>query len=141
MAVILLDTHTWIWSIEGDVRRIGRKARALLARAETEDRIRVSPVSVFEIMALATSGRLRLSQPVEGWIRDSLATAGVRVAELTPAVAIDAGAIPRSALADPLDRLLVATARHLEATLLTSDAQILAYAATTRNVRGHDAAV
>jgi PIN domain nuclease of toxin-antitoxin system len=141
VAVILLDTHTWIWSVEGDVRRIGRKARALLARAEAEERIRISPVSVFEIMALATSGRLRLSQPVETWIRDSLATAGVRVAELTPAVALDAGAIPRSALADPLDRFLVATARQLQATFLTSDARILTYAAATTNVRVHDAAV
>jgi PIN domain nuclease of toxin-antitoxin system len=138
--VVLLDTHAWIWSIEGDTRRIGRRARTLLTRAEGQDRIRVSAVSLFEIMALATGGRLRLSRPAEGWIRDSLGTAGVRLAELTPAIAIDAGAIPRSALADPLDRLLVATARQLEATFLTSDAQILAYAAATRNVRVHDAA-
>ena len=138
--MVLLDTHAWIWSVEGDTRRIGRRARALLTRAEGQDRIRVSAVSIFEIMALATSGRLGLSRPAEGWIRDSLGTAGVRLAELTPAVAIDAGAIPRGALADPLDRLLVATARQLEATLLTSDAQILAYAAATRNLRAHDAA-
>jgi PIN domain nuclease of toxin-antitoxin system len=65
----------------------------------------------------------------------------VRVAELTPAVAIDAGAIPRTALADPLDRLLVATARQLDATLLTSDLQILAYATRTKNVRARDAAL
>lgn len=138
--MVLLDTHAWIWSVEGDTRRIGRRARALLTRAEGQDRIRVSAVSIFEIMALATSGRLGLSRPAEGWIRDSLGTAGVRLAELTPAVAIDAGAIPRGALADPLDRLLVATARQLEATLLTSDAHILAYAAATRNLRVHDAA-
>jgi len=138
--VVLLDTHAWIWSVEGDTRRIGRRARALLTRAEGQDRIRVSAVSLFEIMALTTSGRLRLSRPAEGWLRDSLGTAGVRLAELTPAIAIDAGAIPRGALADPLDRLLVATARQLEATFLTSDAQILAYAATTRSVRAHDAA-
>lgn len=138
--MILLDTHAWIWGVEGDTRRIGRRARALLTRAEGQDRIRVSAVSVFEIMALATSGRLRLSRPAEGWLRDSLGTAGVRLAELTPAIAIDAGAIPRGALADPLDRLLVATARQLEATFLTSDARILAYAAATRNVRVHDAA-
>jgi PIN domain nuclease of toxin-antitoxin system len=137
--VILLDTHAWIWSVEGDTRRIGRRARALLTRAEGQDRIRVSAVSLFEIMALATSGRLRLSRPAEGWIRDSLGTAGVRLAELTPAIAIDAGAIPRGALADPLDRLLVATARQLQATFLTSDARILAYAAATRSVRAHDA--
>jgi PIN domain nuclease of toxin-antitoxin system len=137
--VILLDTHTWVWSVEGDVRRIGRRARGLLQRAEAQDRIRVSPLSVLEIMALATSGRLRLAKSAESWMRDSFATAGIRLAEVTPAIAIDAGAISRTALADPLDRLLVATARQLDATFLTSDARILDYASTTRNVRVHDA--
>ena len=137
--MILLDTHTWVWSVDGDVRRIGRRARLLLQRAEAQDRIRVSPLSVFEIMALATSGRLRLAKSAESWIRESLATAGVRLAEVTPAIAIDAGAISRTALADPLDRLLVATARQLDAAFLTSDARILDYAAATRNVRVHDA--
>ena len=137
--MVLLDTHTWIWSIEGDERRIGRRTRALLARAEAQERIRVSPVSVFEIAALHTAGRLRLSKPVEGWIRDGLAVAGVRLAEVTPGIAIDAGAIPRSALADPLDRLLVSTARQWAATLITADRQILEYATGTRSVLAHDA--
>jgi len=136
--VVLLDTHAWIWSIDGDGRRVGRRAQALLARAERQERIRVSPVSIFEIVALHTSGRLRLSRPAEGWIRDSLSAAGVRLAEVTPSIAIDAGAIPRTALADPLDRLLVATARQLDATFLTADQQILQYAGDTLNVRAHD---
>jgi PIN domain nuclease of toxin-antitoxin system len=96
-------------------------------------------LSLLEIMARATSGRLRLAKSAESWIRDSFATAGIRLAEVTPAIAIDAGAISRTALADPLDRLLVATARQLDATFLTSDARILDYASTTRNVRVHDA--
>lgn len=87
-----------------------------------------SPLSVFEIMALATSGRLRLTKSAESWIRESLATAGVRLAEVTPAIAIDAGTSSRTALADPVDRLLVATARQLDAALLTSDVRILDYA-------------
>jgi len=139
--LVLLDTHAWIWSVEGDTRRVGRKAQALLERAEVQERIRVSPVSIFEIMALHTSGRLRLSRPAEGWVRDSVSAAGVRLAEVTPAIAIDAGAIPRTALADPLDRLLVATARQLDATFLTADQQILQYARDTRNVRAHDLTV
>ena len=138
--MVLLDTYTWLWSVEGDVRRIGRRTRALLSQAERRDRIRVSPVSIFEIVALQTSGRLRLSRSAESWIRASLLAAGVRLAEMTAAIAVDAGAIPRTALGDPLDRLLVATARHLDATLLTADRQILDYASATSNVRAHDAA-
>jgi PIN domain nuclease of toxin-antitoxin system len=139
--VLLLDTHVWLWSVEGDVRRIGRRTRQALLRAESRESIRISPVSLFEVTALHTLGRVRLSRPLEQWIDEAREAAGVRIAELSPSVAIDAGSIPRDALADPLDRLLVATARRLDATLLTSDARILHYAAATRNVQVQDAGV
>jgi PIN domain nuclease of toxin-antitoxin system len=63
----------------------------------------------------------------------------VRIAELSPAIAIDAGRIPRDVLADPVDRLLVSTAREMEATFLTADDRILNYAARFRTVRTQDA--
>ena len=99
----------------------------------------VSPVSIFEVAALHTLGRLRLSRPVESWIREALEGAGLRIVPLSPEVAIDAGLIPRTALPDPLDRLLVATARDAQATNLTADDRILQYAADTSDVRAHDA--
>jgi PIN domain nuclease of toxin-antitoxin system len=139
--MLLLDTHAWIWIVEDDTRRIGRGARQALGRAETDGRVRLSPVSFFEITALCLSGRLRLSMPPHAWLDEALSPAAIRVAEVTPAVAMDAGAIPREALADPMDRLLVATARQLSATLLTADARILAYARETANVRVQDASL
>ena len=48
--MLLLDTHVWIWILAGDARRIGRRARALLTRAESRDAIRISPVTLFEVM-------------------------------------------------------------------------------------------
>ena len=133
--MLLLDTHAWVWSVENDTRRLGPRARRLVAAADLQERIRISPVSIFEIAALHTAGRLRLSTTVEPWMRQALASPGVRLAEVTPAVAFDAGAIPRTTLPDPLDRLIVATARNLGATLLTADSVILDYAAATGNVR------
>jgi PIN domain nuclease of toxin-antitoxin system len=137
--MVLLDTHVWLWSVEGDTRRIGRRARQLLSRAESREAIRVSPATLFEVAALHTLGRIRLAQAPDQWMRESLSVAGIRVAELSPAIAIDAGAIPRAALADPLDRLLVATARRLQATLLTSDTRMLDYAKKTGDVRVQNA--
>jgi PIN domain nuclease of toxin-antitoxin system len=138
--VLLFDTHAWIWTVEGDARRVGRRARRLISQAGARDAVRVSPATLFEIVALHVAGRLRLALPPEQWIAASLERFGVRLAELTRDVAIDAGFIPRTALSDPLDRLLVATARQLDATLLTGDSGVLAYAARTRNVRVHDLA-
>ena len=86
-----------------------------LSRAESGEAIRISPATIFEVAALHTLGRVRLARPIEEWIRESLQAGGIRIAELSPAIALDAGAIPRDALPDPLDRLLVATARRLQA--------------------------
>lgn len=66
--------------------------------------------------------------------------APVRIAEVSPAVAMAAGRISGEVLADPMDRFLVATAHEIEATLLTADERILGYAARTRMVRTEDAA-
>jgi len=137
--VLLLDTHVWIWILAGDARRIGRRARALLTRAESRDAIRISPVTLFEVMALHAAGRLQLTRPPDEWIRQAMASAPVRIAELSASIAIDAGRISRDVLADPMDRLLVATAAELEATLLSADARILQYGLRTRMLRTADA--
>jgi PIN domain nuclease of toxin-antitoxin system len=137
--VVLLDTHVWLWSVHGDKGRIGRRTRQVLSRAESRDAIRVSVATLFEVTALHALARIRLTRSPEQWIRESFETTGIRIAEMSTAIAIDAGGIPRSALADPLDRILVATARHLDATFLTSDARILDYGSKTGDLRVHDA--
>jgi PIN domain nuclease of toxin-antitoxin system len=136
--VLLLDTHICIWSAEGDQRRLGSRTRQLLRRAESRDAVRISPITIFELTALHAQGRLRLTRPIQQWIDQYLSQPGVRLAECSAAVAIDAGAIPRSALADPVDRLLVATARQHDGALVTCDTQILDYAARHRTVQTHD---
>lgn len=136
--MLLLDTHVCIWSAEGDDRRLGPRTRRLLRHAESRDAVRISPVTLFELTALHTQGRLRLSRTLEQWVNDYLSVSGVRIAELSPAIAVDGGAIPRAALADPIDRLLVATARQHGATFLTCDEQILDFAKTRGAVTVHD---
>jgi PIN domain nuclease of toxin-antitoxin system len=137
--VLLLDTHVLIWSVSGDERRLGRRTRSLLARAESRGELRVSALTLFEVTALHTLGRLRLRQDAERWLRDTLDLTGVRIVELSFDAAVDAGSIPRTGLEDPIDRLLVATARQVNATFVTSDARILNYATTQSDLRAHDA--
>ena len=54
-------------------------------------------------------------------------------------IAVDAGMVPALALADPIDRCLVATAREYEVPLMTADRRILDYAANTGLLRIIDA--
>ena len=69
--MLLLDTHAWIWSAEGDTRKIGQRARRLIERAAAHDQIRVSPATIFEVTALSVAGRLRLAGSVEQWIDEA----------------------------------------------------------------------
>ncbi len=140
MRALLLDTHAWIWAA-GDAPALGAKARRLLSRTAAAGGLYVSSASMFEITALHTAGRLLLTRPVERWLRESIEHGGLRVVDITPDIAIDAGAIPASALADPLDRLLVATARDLDVPLVTGDRQIAGYARRSRRVQVVNAVV
>ena len=138
--MFLLDTHVWIWTLELESGRIGRRTRGFIDRWAAQDALRVSPVSVFEVSALYATGRLRLSRPLEQWIRAALDPMGIRLAPLSLDAAVDAGTIGREVLPDPLDRVMAASARQLGATLVTRDSKILEYATETRTVRVHDAA-
>lgn len=136
---MLLDTHVWIWAATDTPRKLGPKTRRLLARGTAAGSLYVSAASAFEIAALHTAGRLKFNQPAERWIRESIERGHLRVLEVSTAVATDAGAVPAQSLADPLDRLLVATARDRDLPLVTRDAAILDYARRTRLVRVVDA--
>jgi PIN domain nuclease of toxin-antitoxin system len=127
--MFLLDTHVWIWTLEMETGRIGRRTRRAIDRWAAQDALRVSTVSIFEVSALHAAGRLRLSRPLEQWIHAALDPVGIRLAPLSLGAAVDAGTIGRKVLPDPLDRLIAATARQTEATLVTRDAAILEYAA------------
>lgn len=128
--MLLLDTHVWLWVV-GPLPRVGRKVGRLIEQAAAREQLRVSTASVFELSMLTVSGRIRLSVPVNEWVEGALGTPGIRLAELTTAIAVDAGQIPRAALADPMDRILAATARRLDASLVTADRALLAFAKAT----------
>lgn len=136
---MLLDTHVWIWAAVDMPRRIGPKTRRLLARGAAAGSVYVSAASAFEIAALHTAGRLKFNQPAERWIRESIDRGGLRVLEVGIAIATDAGAVSSDTLPDPIDRLLVATARDHDLRLVTRDEAVLDYARRTRLVRVVDA--
>lgn len=135
---MLLDTHVWRWHAAGNDARIGRRARRAIDRAAAAGALVVSVASMFELAALSAAGRLRLAPSTDAWIRQSLELGRMQVAEITAAVAIEAGSIPPSALADPMDRLLVATARAWGIPIATRDAAIREYLGTQGGVRAID---
>ena len=126
--MIVLDTHTLIWAVEGD-GRLGRSASRLIEETVQTDRVAVSAITPWEIALLVERRRLRLGRDVGEWIAEALALPGVALIPIEPAIAIDSVRLPGEFHADPADRFIVATARHLRAPLLTADRRILAYSA------------
>jgi PIN domain nuclease of toxin-antitoxin system len=125
--VLLVDTHTLIWMVE-EAPRLGVQTAEVLNRAGWENRIAVSAITPWEIALLVSKNRIKLGADVMDWIRDALAKPGVRLVPLEPEIAIASTRLPWEMHADPADRILVATTRHLGATLVTADGALLEFA-------------
>lgn len=129
----LLDTHVWVWS-QLEPERLGPDTLALLE--DPLEALYVCTVSTLEIARLCETGRLELSVAVDAWAEASLELLSARTLELSHRIAALAYTLPAPFHRDPADRILVATARHHDLTLLTTDQRILAYP----HVRSRDAA-
>ena len=129
--MIVLDTHVFVWLIEGSPR-LGPGAKARVEDEARTDRVGISAITPWEIALLVVKGRLHLSMDVGVWLDRALRTAGVELCPIEPSIALDAVRLPGDLHADPADRFLIATARHWSTALVTADAKILEYSA-----RGH----
>lgn len=116
----VLDTHVLVWWIEGS-RKLPSSTRRLLDRESKKAPLWIADVSLWEIAALVETGRIRLAVPLRDWLERAVAAPLVAVHPITPAIAADVPSLPPW---DPADRMIVATARALGATLVTLDERI-----------------
>lgn len=124
---LLLDTHIWIWVMEGRTGEMGAVVLDGIGRAQAKGGVCVSAISVWEVGMLHAKGRLKLALDVREWVRRALGAPGVRLIDLSPEVALDSSALPGIVHGDPADRILMATARHIGATLVTRDGNLVRY--------------
>ena len=122
--IALLDTHVLIWWLN-DNSRLSPGQREAIEAASPDAPLHVSDISLWEVAMLHGLGRIRLTLPLREWLDKAVAPPLVRRHGISPAIATDVAALPDSFHRDPADRILVATARVLGATLLTSDRRIV----------------
>ena len=120
----LLDTHIWIWSQENP-EQLGQKSRRELGDI-AQERF-VSAISTLEIARLIHLGLVRLRHRFTEWKQFSLAELNAATLDLTKEIAWEAYNLPGRFHNDPADRVLVATARIANLTLITADDLILRY--------------
>lgn len=128
MSAVLLDTHVLVWLLSGN-SRLGIQARAFIQQAAKGNVLLVSAITPWEIAMLVSKGRLTLDRDVGEWVAAALALPGIRLSPLSPEVAIASTRLPGDIHADPADRMITATARHVNAVLVTEDRRLLDYGA------------
>jgi len=118
---LLLDTHIWIWSLL-DPAKLSRRVRAELETPDNE--LWLSPISVWELLILIEKGRVEVDRDPIPWVAEVSRAIALREAAVTHEVAVESRVIdlPHQ---DPVDRLLAATARVYDLTLVTADDRLL----------------
>ncbi len=126
VSLVLLDTHVWVWLLNGS-ERLGPKARKAIQRSLAEEAVLVSAISPWEVAMLVSKGRFVLDRDVGEWVQAALSLPGIRLEPLSPEVAVASTRLPGTIHSDPADRMIAATARHLGSTLITEDQLLLDY--------------
>jgi PIN domain nuclease of toxin-antitoxin system len=120
---LLLDTHIWIWLSLEKNDKISTKSNKAIS---SSDYRWISAISCWELAKLVEKKRIGFSIPLIAWIRRSLNEFNIRVADLSPEIAVESTVL-RDFHKDPADQIIVATARILSMRLVTADRQILDY--------------
>lgn len=124
--MIVLDTQVWLWWLH-DPSRLSTRARQAVARAETDDGMTVSAISVWEVATKCALGKLVLPMQIEAWFSQARSYPGLILDPVSAEDALASTCLPGKFHKDPADRLIVALARRLQVPLVTADGLIRAY--------------
>jgi PIN domain nuclease of toxin-antitoxin system len=119
---LLLDTHIWLWSVLEPTRLSPRIARAI---DNPENELWLSPISVWELIMLTQKGRVLLSEDAISWARRTVEQLRLHEALMTFEVALETSTLGL-AHSDPSDRLIAASAKVFDLTLVTANEKLIA---------------
>jgi len=119
---VLLDTHVWIWLSIGQMESLSPRAqRSITGRTRW-----ISAISCWELAKLVERRRIGFTIPTLSWIRRSLTENDLRIADLTPEIAVESTNL-QGLHRDPADQIIMATSRVLEMPLVTADQRIIQF--------------
>jgi PIN domain nuclease of toxin-antitoxin system len=89
----------------------------------------VSSATAWELAMLLSRGRIRETREAEDWYRAFLRDGDFVEQQVTSGMFISSCFLPQPIHKDPIDRILIATARSYDLTIVTRDRAILTYGA------------
>lgn len=123
---VLLDTHAFLWWLDGD-RRLSRLARRTIA--DESNVILVSAASAWEISTKARLGKLPGAVEVAADVSACIASQEFHSLDITVLHAQRAGRLP-GPHRDPFDRMLAAQSQIEDLPIVTNDEIFDGYAVT-----------
>ncbi len=124
---LLLDTCALLYVADG--AKMQPEARAEVSEAAYDGRLYVSPMSAWEIGKSVSKNRLKLPLAPLEFFNRFMRLMKAKLTEVSPEILVRSSSLPGALHGDPMDRILVATARTLDLVLVTSDAPLLKYGA------------
>lgn len=121
--MMLLDTHIWLWWINGTP---GRLSPSVIKRIEQAKSVAVSAISCFELEWLARHGRIELEISLDDWFSSVFSETEIICLPVTGQIARLAASLPEHHK-DPQDRLIIATAIINTCHLVSADRQFSRY--------------
>ncbi len=120
---VVLDSHAIIWYVQGSAR-LSRTATTTITDAEQAGELVVSVATFLDLWYVTQTTQAVTADQLRS-LRDRLTSSeAVTMEPVNLAVADAWHRIPRTVLADPWDRLIVATAMALQLPLVSKDEAI-----------------
>ena len=129
MSGVLLDTHALIWIVLGSA--IPKQAEEAVIAASARRGLKISAATAWEIGAICRKPSLAVAigRDARRWFTSAVEMTRAQLLPLDADLMLDVGTLPDLTHRDPADRMLIATARAHDLTLVTRDQAILDYAA------------
>ncbi len=116
---ILLDTHTFLWFVEGDTEQLSKRVQKLLQDQETT--VILSIASLWELAIKTSTGKLKLSLPFAEYVQRYILDAEAEIMPILPAHTIAVSNLSFHHR-DPFDRILIAQSLSENIPILSRDA-------------------
>jgi PIN domain nuclease of toxin-antitoxin system len=123
--MILLDTHVWWWALN-EPKKLSNKALNVIRKNPPSQRA-IASISMWEFAMMVSTGKVEIRIPPDQWLEQAVNKTGIEVLDLSPKVASESCNLPGEFHKDPADRIIVATARINNLTLITKDKKIINY--------------
>ena len=120
--MIVLDTHVWVWFVSNP-ELLSKPAKKAINAAMAQKKIFISSISAWEVALLVDKKRLELTLDITDWIAKSEKLQFFQFIPVDNSVAVKSVNLPQPLHSDPADRIIIATAITIAASVVTPPLQ------------------